>query len=215
MGMERRDQGHEIVRGRSHDYVDWCLLIGGQRWGERQSGFLSEAKVAEFSIVQNRKPRRGTDLGKTTNLLLERLSLRCRRWLYPSVHHPRDLPTGLPECPHDAAANFPPSGQCASQAEATVSFTTKLQNRTLSFQVYPISYTGQPYSVWEVTTQRHESPEGTDHACNSNSRNLPNKANGILNILTSTSLGHWHSREALFNKAPRLETKITSSRAQL
>lgn len=134
MGMERRDQGHELVRGRIHDYVDWCLLLGGQRWGERQSGFLSEDKVAEFSILQNRKPRRGTDLGKTTNLLLERLSLRCRRWLYPSVPHPRDLPTGLPKCPHNMAANFPPSGQCTRQAATTVSFMTKLQNRTLSFR---------------------------------------------------------------------------------
>lgn len=163
--------------------------MGGETVRFDVSGFLSEAKVAEFSILQKRKPRRGTDLGKTMNLLLERLSLRCRRWLYRSVPHPRDLPTGLPECPHDAAANFPPSGQCTSQVEATVSFMTKLQNRTLSFQVYPISYTGQPYSVWEVTTQRHESPEGMDHACNSNSRNLPNKVNGILNILTSTSSG--------------------------
>lgn len=36
-GMERRDQGREIVRGRIQDYVDWCLT-GCRGRGEMSEG---------------------------------------------------------------------------------------------------------------------------------------------------------------------------------
>ena len=81
-----------------------------------------------------------------------------------SVPHHMDLSIGLLECSHDKQPTSPRVRSTRkNMVEGAVSFMIWLQKSHLSFQVYPIGYTGQHYSMWEVITQRHEVPGGTDH----------------------------------------------------